>query len=366
MVTKVIYPFAPENEALVRRLVEGDTEAESYILVSPKTWNVVVDMKPASLTNDYNTAIAEADELIIVDSPKALYLYKDIVKKCAQALDEGKKVYCGVRLKGADLQMLTGRSTEEGRFMYLPETHKNYDLSPDEYRLLARQNCIIVSVAGMIRGMELSTACIRLAEEYEERGYKVAIVSGYANCELLPNHYFIPDCIFQDGKAECDKVLMFNKFIAHVEEKSKAEILIVCLTDGIMSYSDIHYGDFGITAIEQASALNTDHFVLGVIPELLAYDPKTALQELKMMCRYRLGMELKSVLIENREVDEYELDMKEHYTFVKSAPDAACSLLSEIRSIKDDVKYYDGSNPAAYGSIVDDSIEDLSEEADIL
>ncbi len=366
MVCKVVYPYAPENEALVRRLVTQDTGTGSYTLVSPKIWNVVADMKPALLTNDYNEAIANADELIIVDSPKALYLYKDIVKKCAQALDEGKKVYCGVRLKGADLQMLTGRSTEEGRFMYLPETHKNYDLSPDEYRLLARQNCIIVSVAGMIRGMELSTACIRLAEEYEERGYKVAIVSGYANCELLPNHYFIPDCIFQDGKAECDKVLMFNKFIAHVEEDSNAEILIVCLTDGIMSYSDVHYGDFGLTAIEQAAALNTDQFVLSVIPELLTYDPKVALLELKMLCRYRLGVELNSVLVENIEVDEYELDTKRHYAFVKIGPEAVASLLSEMRNNNDDTKFYDATDATVYGSIVDDSIEALSDEVDIL
>ena len=366
MATKVIYPYASENEALVRRLITSDEEVGTFKLVSPKNWNVSADRVSAPLTNDYTEAIANADELILVDSSKALYLYKDIMKKCAQALDDGKKVSCGVRLKEADLQMLKARSAEEDRFIYLPEAHKKYDLDPGEYRLLSCQNSIIVSVAGMIRGMELSTACIRLAEEYEERGYKVAIVSGYANCELLPNHYYIPDSIFCDGKAECDKVLMFNKFIAQVEEDSKAEILIVCFTDGVMSYSDIHYGDFGLAAMEQALALNTDHFVLAVIPELLAYDPKTALLELKMLCRYRLGMELNSVLVENSEVNEYDLDTREQYAFVKIGPEAVASLLSEIPNRDDGTKYYDGTDPAVYGNIVDDSIETLSEEVDIL
>jgi|GEM_PF-4185167 len=365
MISKVVYPYAPENEALVRKLVELDEGVGNYIIVSPKTWNVVADMEPAMLTNDYNDAITKANELIIVESPKALYLYKDIVKKISQAMDNGIKVYCGVRLNEADLQMLGGRSSEEGRFIYFPEMHKKYDLSPDEYGLLSRQDCIIVSVAGMLRGMELSTACIRLAEEYEERGYKVAIVSGYANCELLPNHYFIPECIFHDGQAECDKVLMFNKFIAHVEEESKAEILIVCFIDGIMSYSDVHYGDFGLAAIEQAAALNTDYFVLSVIPELLTYDTKTALLELKMLCKYRLGMELNSVLVENCEVDEYELDTKRHYAFVRTGTEAVESLLTEIQSRKDNTKYYNGADLTVYGNIVDDSIEALSEEVDI-
>lgn len=366
MISKVVYPYAPENEALVRRLATQNKEIEIYTLVSPKIWNVVADIESAVLTNDYKEAIDKADELILVDSPKALYLYKDIVKKCVQALDDGKKVSCGVRLNEADLQMLRGRSAKEGRFIYLPENHKKYDLRPDEYRLLTRQNCIIVSVAGMIRGMELSTACIRLAEEYEERGYRVAIVSGYSNCELLPNHYYIPDCIFQDGKAECDKVLMFNKFIAQVEQESEAEILIVCFTDGIMSYSDVHYGDFGLAAIEQAAALNTDQFVLSVIPELLAYDSKAALLDLKMLCRYRLGVELNSVLVVNSEVDEYELETKRHYAFVKTGTETVASLLTELRSRNDDTKYYDSTDPMVFENIVDDSIEALSEEVDIL
>lgn len=235
----------------------------------------------------------------------------------------------------------------------------------DKDESLIRQNCIVVTVAGMIRGMNLTKIGIELADEYEKRGYRVAVISGYANCELLPNHYLIPENIFSAAVSEYVKVLLFNKFIAEVEERSNAEILIVCLTDGIMSYSETYYGDFGFTASEQATALDIDYFVLEALPEFLGTNPENVMQELKMLCKYRLGSEIDAVVLQNCEVDEYELATKGNYAFLMIDPEKTLDLLSNLLKMDDGLRYYEGWGASTCADIAEESIEFLSEQIDI-
>ncbi|MBR6366276.1 MAG: hypothetical protein IKS10_09330 [Lachnospiraceae bacterium] len=365
MVSITVYPYASEYNSLFRRLAQEKEGLTTYNLVSPANWNIDAAVENTIFSTDYEDAIKKSEELIVIDSPKAHYLYVDIVNKIERALEMHKKVFCAIKLKDEDIQRLLTKSLEDNGFVYLFGTDREYDLKLEKNTLMSRQNCIVVAVAGMIRGMNLSEACIDLAGEYEKHGYKVAIVSGYANCELLSNHYLIPDNIFSNDLSEYEKVLAFNKFIAEVERMSRAEILIVCIIDGIMSYSDVHYGDFGLTAIEQTAALNIDYFVLSVLPEFLGADTKKVMQELNMMCRYRLGSEIDAVVIERCEVDEYELETKENYAFLAIDPSKSSTLLSELRKLDDGVKYYEGGGRSTYASIVEECIEQLSDEVDV-
>lgn len=361
----MVYPFSHENEAWLKRLSEKEDMFEIRYLVAPRSWNTNKVFGTLQLTENFDEAISDTDTLIVPDSSRVRYLYKDILKKIDAALNNGKKVYCCIELKDDDLARLEKAANGSGDLVYLNARRNKCDVQPNPHDTLVKQEHIVVAIAPMIRGMELSSVLCRLADEYEQQGYSVAMVSDNTNCELLSEHYLIPEGILSHDLTGTERVIAFNRFIKTVEDRSKADITLVCFTDGIIGYSDDYFGDFGIAAYEQSRALNIDYFILCALPEFISYDPKGSIEELKNICKYHLGTELMSVIIDDISVDEEGILINDHDMFSKVDPVSVRQLVSYIKNTDTDVYVCCRNDPDAYTDIANDCIENLSSQIDV-
>lgn len=357
----LIYPFSRSDIALAKSIRAYDSELDIKKYVCPATWKASFDdTDEFQVETDFAAALDEVEAVIICDSRNYEWLYTDILAKIKTAVQKGKTVRCCTELKAADLDEIKAMPEyDENRFRYLADYP-----DPDyiEYNSLQNQDCVVIGIGKMLRGIDYNSTFYYLINKYRSMGYSVVGVGSDHNCRLLGCSIF-PDSIFSFGGKEEEKVLMINSYINDLQLRASADVLIVQLPDGMMSYSnDLHEG-FGIKPFITVQALGVDYFIFNVPVDEFDKDSFMSLSR-DFVCRY--GFAIDAIGMDNKLVelsDSLELD---YIRYRNINPDDVSKAIHMCNEEVKDIIFFSPQNENEYDRIVSDSIEKLTENIEVL
>lgn len=342
----LIYPFYDECSSLIELLGYKEENAEFEYVVYPMAWTKKVNI-PVGISGscDYEECLNFVKGVIIADISKYPYLYQDIIKKIHIALDNGCAVKCCAKLEEEDRKEFENLS--EQFFYYQEDPRKIQDVknNGNPYQI---QDCVVVGVGNLLQEMDSLEEVSHLYKKLSKEGYKISVITSNRNGMIMGYNLF-PEEILQD--AYDTQVLELNRYFNKVQEEDHADILLVQIDGGMLKYSNICYGDFGVKSYIVSQALAIDYFLL-VSP--VVDMTQENYQELSTIFKHRFGYNIDAVLFENLYIDLEESDSEEKIIYRK---------IDEIEMQKImERNYIPGSSDIIYGSNSDTKVYDLITE----
>lgn len=342
----LIYPFYDECSSLIELMRYKEENVSVEYVVYPRAWIKKVNI-PAGIVEscDYEEYLNFVKGVIITDISKYPYLYKDIIKKIHIALNNGCTVKCCAKLEEEDRKEFENLSE---RFFYYQEDLKKIQNVKNNGNPYQIQDCVVVGVGNLLHGMDSLEEISHLYKKLYEEGYKVSVITSNRNGMIMGYNLF-PEEILQDTYDT--QVLKLNRYFNKIQEKSHADILLIQIDGGMLKYSNICYGDFGVRSYIVSQALAIDYFLL-VSPVVDMIQENY--QELSTMFKYRFGYNIDAVLFENLYIDIEESDSEEKIIYRKIDE-------TEMRKIMEK-NYIPGSSDIIYGINSDMKVYDLITE----
>lgn len=300
----LIYPFSASLIPFADCIMEFRTDLKIKKYVCPKSWEFsfreeqIIQDNPIQIETEFSTALDSVDGVILCDCKNLPWLYKDIVKKIKIAVGRGKKVICCTPVKDQDLDSIKKiKEYDESKFLYFADYP---DLKSLEFSRFQTQDCIIVGVGSLLRGVDDSDSFYYMIQKYRELGYTVVGI-GTDFHDALIGGYIFPENIFSSPRSEEDKILDLNAYINLIQRETSADVMIVKFPDGMMKYSDELCEGYGIKAFMTSQALSVDYFVLNV-PMMEIFDQES-FESLNIGFKYRFGFEIDAIGVNGKEID---------------------------------------------------------------
>ena len=196
-----------------------------------------------------------------------------------------------------------------------------------------------------------------LYKKLSEEGYKVSVITSNRNGTIMGYNLF-PEEILQD--AYDTQVLELNRYFNKVQEEDHADILLVQIDGGMLKYSNICYGDFGIKSYIVSQALAIDYFLL-VSPVVDMTHENY--QELSTIFKHRFGYNIDAVLFESLYIDLEESDSEEKIIYRKIDEIEMQKIMKENYIFEtSNIMYGINSDMKVYDLITENCIEKLSSD----
>lgn len=307
----MLYPFSSELIPMLHPLKTVKSEWDISKLVVPAAWlNRFKDEEKICVSSNFNEALVQVSTVIICDCGKYEWLYKDIVDKIKLCIENGKKIVCCTKIRPDDLEKI--RALPEYKndlFDYLAEDEQ-VNTVPIMQRMHTEEG-IVIGVGKLLRGVSTTAAFYSLYNSLTQKGYKVVGIGDNFNCRLVGGYKF-PIAIFEAAMPEDQKVLYINNFINQIQILHSADVVLLQFPDGLLKYSDVCYEKFGIQSYILSQALSFDYFVLNIPYEAFTGE---SYAELSNTFKYKYGIELDTVCIENKLVDESKSQEEEKISY---------------------------------------------------
>lgn len=351
----LIYPFYDECSSLIELIRDKEKNIKFEYAVHPRAWIKKVDI-PAEILGscDYEECLNLVKGVIITDISKYPYLYQDIIKKIHIALNNGCTVRCCAKLEEEDRKEFENLSE---RFFYYQEDFKKIQDVKNNGNPYQIQDCVVVGVGNLLQGMDSLEEVSHLYKKLSEKGYKVSVITGNRNGTIMGFNLF-PEEILKD--AYDTQVLELNRYFNKVQEEDHADILLVQIDGGMLKYSNICYGDFGVKSYIVSQALAIDYFLL-VSP--VVDMTQENYQELSTIFKYRFGYNIDAVLLKNLYIDLEESDSEEKIIYRK-IDEIEMQKIMEGNYISEspDIMYGINFDTKVYDLITENCIEKLSSD----
>lgn len=351
----LIYPFYDECSSLIELIKNEKQNIEIEYVVSPKSWIKKVNIPEVVIGScNYEECLDCVEGVIITDISKYPYLYQDIVKKIYVALNRGYAVKCCAKLEEKDQRNFESLSK---RFLYYQDdSEKIQDIrkSGNPYQV---QDCVVIGVGNLLQGMDSLSEIAYLYKKLSEEGYKVSVITSNRNGKIIGYNLF-PEEIWQ--VSHDIQVLELNRYFNKVQEENHADILLVQIDGGMLKYSNICYGDFGIKSYIVSQALAIDYFLL-VSP--MVDMTQENYKELSTIFRYRFGYDIDVILFKNLYIDLEESDSEEKIIYRKIDEAEMEEIIEKNYVLKSsDIMYENASDIKVYDSIIEKCIKKLSSD----
>lgn len=349
----LIYPFYDECSSLIELIRDKEKNIKFEYAVYPRAWIKKVNI-PAEILGscDYEECLNLVNGVIITDISKYPYLYQDIIKKIHIALDNGCTVKCCAKLEEEDRKEFENLSE---RFFYYQEDFKKIQDVKNNGNPYQIQDCVVVGVGNLLQGMDSLEEVSHLYKKLSEEGYKVSVITSNRNGTIMGYNLF-PEEILQD--AYDTQVLELNRYFNKVQEEDHADILLVQIDGGMLKYSNICYGDFGVKSYIVSQALAIDYFLL--VSPVVDMTQKNY-QELSTIFKHRFGYNIDAVLLKNLYIDLEESDSEEKIIYRKIDKIEMQKIMEgNYISESPDIMYGVNFDTKAYDLITENCIKKLS------
>lgn len=255
----LLYPYNYELSAFYLTFPYYNKELQITKLAAPKAWQYATDV-PENVCYDFNEALQNVDCVIFADSPQNSFMYRDLVKKMYDTLKQNKHIICTVTLQIDDQTALTELADDSGlQFRYLVPDNK-IDVRQSVY---ATQDCIVIGIVGMFKGIDTFSTLLHLAHRYRDHGYRVTAVSDNPNAALV-GFVPLPTEVFDEKHFSSDGIPLLNTFYNQLQLRYQPDIILTQIPGGIVKYSDRCPDNFGLKAYAFSQAVNLDFLIMTV------------------------------------------------------------------------------------------------------
>lgn len=352
----LIYPYYDNLQPLVQNQSELKMDVEITHLVYPQAWKHKINLSITGVKTSCNfeETILAVEGVIIPDVTKLNFMYFDVLKKIDCALSQNKQVLCYTKLSQSDLVEFR----EYGmNFVYLYEDTSHICLQNYHFQSL---ECIALGFGGLVRDLDDITVIIRAARQFQQKGYKVAIVSPNATCQIIGGYQF-PIGIFNECSDEEKKVLSLNKYFCSLYEDTGCDIILVQYPDSMMKYSDYCPEDYGVKAFILSQAISIDFFTL--ISPVEQMDSE-AFQMLSTMFEYRFDFQIDACYIEHKQIDLSSAQESEKISFGTVSREFVTEYIEELSKGMSSILFLDINDPNCSDTLVEACIQSLSDNID--
>lgn len=309
----LVYPYGKEFAPIIRH--RGLLSQYEFVaLISPTGWGLVgKDAGCADggseigipVSDDYDAELDNCDTVIIADCLPGNKFKRRIHEKINEAIEREKNIVCMLDLDEDDISRMKAFCLERDvYFKYLRQAEDltniailNYDGHTEEY--MDDITIPVVFIAGLLEDTNKFEIQLSVRESLLEEGYKVSQIGTRGYCDIFGFHSF-PDFMYSTGIPEANKVILFNKFIKHIERNEDPDIIIVGLPGAIMPLNRQFTNKFGILAYLASQAVRPDFSIISVF-----YDEVETkfFEMIRISIRYKFGFETDCFNISNTFID---------------------------------------------------------------
>lgn len=150
----------------------------------------------------------------------------------------------------------------------------------------------IVAVLGVGERCNQANIVFSLYKALSELGYSPMAVSSKSYAELL-GCIALPDFVYaKQGLEEKHRVLGFNHWLYKLAKTKRPDVIVLEIPGPLMKITPFFFEGIGETAFCLANAIRADIGILSVYADKYT---KEYLEELKMICKYRLNIPVKHI-----------------------------------------------------------------------
>lgn len=305
----IIYPYNEEFASVVRH---RDLINEYVIvgLVSPK--GLMLDGKDASevdkrpnmkitVSSDFVGCLDKCDTVIISDY-KLEYDngYKEVLyDNINKAIDMKKNIICTFQLDNNIYNAFLARAQINNvdfkyyskQSKWLPNIQLNKELSSFDVPIV-----FICGIGEMTNKFDVQLA---LRHQMLANDYKISQIGTRHYCELFGFHSF-PCWMMDNSLTDNDKILMFNKYIKHIEKCEEPELIIIGIPGGVLPFNNYLNNGFGLLNYEISNAVKPDFCIFNLHCNDLA---NKYLEMVNRTLEYKFGYKPDCFVVSNYAID---------------------------------------------------------------
>ena len=349
----LVYPYSNDFIPLVRDTSQIEYQIKSVVF--PKGWKKNIHVpKGIQGSTDFFEALHNVEGVIFTDINCWPYLYKDVVNKIKFVLDLGLKVVCCAELKEVELLKFAVYSN----FRYYKNATLFHGLKRTPYQI---QDCPVLCVGNLFRGMKNSEVVFEISEQLKRKGYTVLTVMPNDRNYFLAGYEIFTDEFYDSISLE-EYVITYNNYINSLQAARSADIIVIGMPDGMIKYSDVCPGGYGIKNYILSQAISIDYFILNTPLDVIEVEGLNLLSD---AFKFKYGFEIDSIIFSRLYVDAAASNEEEKLVFQFADEKAVFNSIDLYRGEDDKHGYYDINDLSSYETIVNKCIEKLSGSIDL-
>jgi len=215
----------------------------------------------------------------------------------------------------------------------------------EQYPSLKQLDVPVVAVAGLWEKTDKFEVSLSLREHFIKDGYQVSQVGSRDGCEMLGFHSF-PRFMFQKDLDGICKISCFNHWLHRIIIDEQPDLLLITIPGAVQDFNEQITRGFGALHYAAFQAVVPDALVMCT---LYMSEPGKNLEDISMLCRYRLGVPVDAFHMSNLLID---VNKSEEYNSIVSE-----SIYRETISRTIEMEFADSSIPIFNGANPDECVK---------
>lgn len=268
----VLYPFTPDNMAIVRFHSRWNKKYRINAVVSPrglsyggKDISVADNRKEVGLIvqDDLDKALDENEGLLIPSGDSKAPAYTGIWGIMCAAAKKGKDIICSINLTQRQFVEIRNLCREnKSTFLYCPMEKSRWTTSTITGRY--HPSVPVIFVGNLVAEANTLEVALEVANRFMQDGYKVSVIGDRPELNLYGFHGSSLLADLSHGKIIGNDIAMaitlLNHYIHYVESHDNPDVMVIQIPGGMLDTPDFP-NECGVYAYILSRVLQPDYFI---------------------------------------------------------------------------------------------------------